>query len=107
MSELKATMAFEIGQFVYFRSERNDTTHQPERDVVYERFVKEFDGGIQRLYRIGSVDRLISETLLTAEEPPYVPQSQEAIDDHINMRTMADDAMDAAISARIKRRSNA
>ena len=72
MSSLTVEFAFEVGDFVYFRSSRNDRDHAPNRFVVMERYGQQCHGGVQRLYKLdGDFTKLVPEICLSREEPAY------------------------------------
>jgi len=69
---LTVEFQFEIGDFVYFRSARNDREHVPSRYLVMERYAQQCHGGVQRLYKLdGDFAKLVPEICLTREEPAY------------------------------------
>lgn len=90
MSKIEVEFAFEIGDFVYFKSAPHFDWKNPRKFVVVERLAQQCHGGIQRMYRLGGlVDDAsrtlmnVSETELSREKPPYEPISEEWIQDRI------------------------
>ncbi len=95
MSTLTAEMAYEIGQFVFFRDALHNEVSQPTPHTIVERFAQECRGGVQELYKLARDSALYSEVALTDKEPPYVPLSEARIADIIRLadkRLAADQA---------------
>lgn len=72
MSELKADMAFDVGDIVYHKSALFTQTITPMPQVVIERHVVECHGGVQKFYKLNEAGAaLVPEIALTKEKPAY------------------------------------
>ncbi len=81
MSELKADMAFEIGELVYFKGAIYNTHQTPNRYMVVERYVNECHGGIQRLYKLEGITVQVAEIALTRDVPTMDDSAIKAAED--------------------------
>ncbi len=74
---LSAIFAFEIGDFVYFKTAEHNERQAPQKHMVMERHIQECHGGVQTLYSIGGISGLVPSIALTAKKPPYEKSEAE------------------------------
>lgn len=72
---------FSIGDAVFIKSALHTAGNRPKQFVVYEQLAQRCDGGIQFLYKLVGWQGDLPEIALTAEEPPYRPESLELFAD--------------------------
>jgi len=85
MSEITVNFEFELGDMVYFKSAQHSLGKRPLRFVVYERLAQQCHGGIQRLYKLGTITELVPEILLRNREPEYSKRCDAEIEERFAM----------------------
>lgn len=83
MSTLSVEFAFEIGEFVYLKTADHFDGARPRKFIITEQIAERCPGGIQLHYRLGGLECNVLEICLTRDEPPYVPMTDEAVQDHL------------------------
>ena len=99
MSELKAEMKFEVGDFVYFRNASHHIEALPKRFVVTERLVQECHGGVQRLYKLHGHEGLVPEICLCSDMPPYIAGVKERIEELVSLELVHASARRAELAS--------
>lgn len=82
---------FDIGDIVYWRMANHDHGRFPQQMIVYEQLAQRCHADAQQLYRVGGVDKWISETLLSADAPPMRIYSDESIAEELRIENIKRD----------------
>ena len=76
-SDLTVTFEFEIGELVYVKGASHHEGMRPKQFVVFERLAQQCHGGVQMQYHLFGYDGLVPETVITRDQPPFEPKSDE------------------------------
>lgn len=82
MSGFTVDFEFDIGDLVFTKGSQHTEGNRPRLFCISERIAQQCHGGIQKLYKLETIDGWHAEVVLTKDEPPYRPMSDARMIEH-------------------------